>query len=92
MEEPHATFIPHSHPFAHARLLNVVCRVSDLERTVKVSSVYVCVCMYRKVKGTGSERVYVVSVSVTPRLHSTHPLAPHKLLPSPNDVNSSTSP
>ena len=30
VDTPHTTFIPHSHPFAHARLLNVVVRASFL--------------------------------------------------------------
>ena len=34
-QEAHTTFIPHSHPFAHARLLNVVCRVASLDKTTK---------------------------------------------------------
>lgn len=34
-DKAHTTFVPHSHPFAHARLLNVVCRVVDLEKTTK---------------------------------------------------------
>ncbi|TFJ81487.1 hypothetical protein NSK_007209 [Nannochloropsis salina CCMP1776] len=34
-DQSHTTFVPNSHPFAHARLLNVVCRVADLEKTVK---------------------------------------------------------
>lgn len=34
-QEAHTTFVPHSHPFAHARLLNVVCRVASLDKTTK---------------------------------------------------------
>ncbi|KAM3568217.1 hypothetical protein VYU27_009658 [Nannochloropsis oceanica] len=33
-DKAHTTFVPPSHPFAHARLLNVVCRVGNLEKTV----------------------------------------------------------
>lgn len=35
VQEAHSTFVPHNHPFAHARLLNVVCRVASLDKTTK---------------------------------------------------------
>lgn len=33
--EAHSTFVPHNHPFAFARVLNVVSRVADLAKTTK---------------------------------------------------------
>ena len=36
VQQSEQTFVPHSHPFAHARLMNVVCRVANIDRTIKV--------------------------------------------------------
>lgn len=83
---PHTTFVPHSHPFAHARLLNVVCRVSNLDKTVKVRA---------WVRGEAAEgregamwvcRVHVCVISFEQHLHSTN------LSPTPKHTTITTIP